>query len=242
MQSEPLNFVISNSAYLLEELAFFNCSYAVNCTALYGMMRRQLIPFPLMNPRKPSSIHILRKLWNTPLYFCSEFCDWTCLAVIMRKKSASLMQRGSTCSLDDLDSFQGAYNCSRCCTGATASYKIRDLQWKEVLFLALFQISRSHSEMMSDSGDTMKLRSGCGKDVEDLYKKKTGTVVAVEYVESGKIKILRYSVQTTTTASAHYKPPPGHMAWTALVGPQTTHKINHLKDNQVSNSFMRHDR
>lgn len=61
------------------ELTFFSCSYVVNCTALYGTIRRQLIPFPRIKPAKPSSFHILTRLRQTPLYWPSEPLGCTCL-------------------------------------------------------------------------------------------------------------------------------------------------------------------
>ena len=52
----------------------------MNWTALYGTMRKQLIPFPLINPTKPSSRHILTRLLQTPRYcFSPPEVGCTCL-------------------------------------------------------------------------------------------------------------------------------------------------------------------
>ena len=40
-------------------------------THLYGMIRRQFMPFPLMKPVNPSSLHMRTRLCYTPLYCLS---------------------------------------------------------------------------------------------------------------------------------------------------------------------------
>lgn len=47
---------------------------------LYGIIRRQLIPFPRMSPLNPSSVHIRTRLAHTPRYcWAPPVCGCTCL-------------------------------------------------------------------------------------------------------------------------------------------------------------------
>jgi len=75
---------VSNCFFPFEVKNFLSCSYVVNWTALYGMIRTQLIPFPRMNPLNPSSSQMRMRLRHTPVYCFPEFLGWTCCIILSR--------------------------------------------------------------------------------------------------------------------------------------------------------------
>lgn len=74
---------------------FLSFSYVVNWTAEYGTMRRQLIPFPAIIPRHPSSRHILSNDGHTPTYALFGPVGWTWRIIFSRSRGETTVREAA---------------------------------------------------------------------------------------------------------------------------------------------------
>jgi hypothetical protein len=66
-QPQTLHLVSKSTTERTGLLTLLYTLYALNCTAEYGTIRMQFVPFPAMNPLQPSSLHILASALGTDI-------------------------------------------------------------------------------------------------------------------------------------------------------------------------------